>query len=312
MMNTAISRRDFAKGALAAAGAMAAEGFSFADTPAPGREPPKEQIPLVDYHVHRDGTTLEKLLAISRQKHIKFGIVEHAGKKENKYPVILSSDDELRQYIASLEGKPVFKGVQAEWLDWMSCFSKEMIAQLDYVLTDAWTLRDQNGKKVRMWDREFRVGDPQKFMDRYVDFHVELMDKEPIDILANATWLPGGLQKQYETLWTPKRVQRVIDAVLKHGVAVEITSQYLVPKLSWLRVAKAAGVKFSFGSNYRYPKTASNSGFWIEMIKAVPLTQSDIFTPAPPGKKPIQRRRPSENRETSAPPATARAAMRVE
>ena len=82
----------------------------------------------------------------------------------------------------------------------------------------------------------------------------------------------------------------MIDAVLKYGVAVEISSQYLVPRLSWLRVAKAAGVKFSFGCNFRYPKTASNSGFWTEMIKAVGLKQSDIFTPAPPGKKPIERR----------------------
>jgi histidinol phosphatase-like PHP family hydrolase len=287
-MNNAISRREFVGAAVAAAGTLVAERDWFAA--AAGAEPGKNEIPLVDYHVHRDGTTLEKLLAISKQKNVKFGIVEHAGTKENKYPIILSNDDELKKYIASLEGKPVFKGVQAEWLDWMTCFSKEVVAQLDYVLTDAWTLRDKNGKKVRMWDREFRVDDPQEFMDRYVDFHLELMEKEPIDILANATWLPAGLQKQYETLWTPKRVQKVIDAVLKYGVAVEISSQYLVPQLNWLRVAKAAGVKFSFGCNYRFPRTASNSEYWVEMIKALGLKRSDIFTPAPPGKKPIQRR----------------------
>lgn len=287
-MNIAISRREFVGGALAAAGALAVDR-SVSAAPAFGAEPPKDELPLVDYHVHRDGTTLEKLLAISRQKNVKFGIVEHAGTKENKYPVVLSNDDELKQYIASLEGKPVYKGIQAEWLDWMTCFSKEVVAQLDYVLTDAWTLRDEAGKKVRMWDREFRVGDPEKFMDRYVDFHLELMDKEPIDILANPTWLPGGLDKQYDALWTPKRVQKVIDAVLKYGVAVEINSQYRVPRIGWLRAAKAAGVKFSFGSNIR-GAGVGKSDYWLEAIKALGLKRSDIFTPAPSGKKAIERR----------------------
>ena len=287
-MNIAISRREFVGGALAAAGALVADGTRSVAAAA-GAEPTKEEIPLVDYHVHRDGTTLEKLLAISRQKNVKFGIVEHAGTKENKYPIILSNDDELKQYIASLEGKPVYKGIQAEWLDWMTCFSKEVVAQLDYVLTDAWTLRDEAGKKVRMWDPGFRVGDPEKFMDRYVDFHVELMDKEPIDVLANPTWLPGGLDKQYDALWTPKRVQKVIDAVLKYGVAVEINSQYRVPRLGWLRAAKAAGVKFSFGSNIRGPGVGK-SDYWIEAIKALGLKRTDIFTPAPSGKKAIERR----------------------
>jgi histidinol phosphatase-like PHP family hydrolase len=292
-MTIAINRREFVGAALGTAGAVVAgmAGMAAAaDAPQPAAaEPAKTEIPLVDYHVHRDGTTLEKLLEISAKKKIKFGIVEHAGTKENVYPIVLSNDDELRKYIASLEGKPVFKGIQAEYLDWMSAFSKDVVAQLDYVLTDAWTMPDKAGKRVKMWEAGFSVDDPQTFMDRYVDFHVELLEKEPIDILANPTWLPGDLLKQYETLWTPKRMQKVIDAVLKYGVALEINSQYLLPKLGWLRVAKAAGVKFSFGSNIR-GADVGKSDYWVETIKALGLTQGDLFTPAPPGKKPIQRR----------------------
>ncbi len=293
-MTSEMNRREFV-GAMGAAGMMVAGLAAAADAPQPfaaqpfAAQPAKEDIALTDYHVHRDGTTLEKLLEISKQKNVKFGIVEHAGTKENKYPIILSNDDELRKYIASLEGKPVLKGVQAEYLDWMTCFSKEVVAQLDYVLTDTWTMPDKAGKRVKMWEGGFRVDNPQEFMDRYVDFHLELVEKEPIDILANPTWIPGGLQSQYETLWTPKRIQKVIDAVLKYGVALEINSQYNVPKLSWLRVAKEAGVKFSFGSNIRGPNIGK-SDYWVEMIKALGLTRSDLFTPAPPGKKPIQRR----------------------
>jgi histidinol phosphatase-like PHP family hydrolase len=246
-------------------------------------------IPLVDYHVHRDGTTLERLLEISRQRGVKFGIVEHAGKKENDYPIILANDAELKGYLASLEGKPVYKGVQAEYLDWMSCFSREAVAELDYVLSDAMTIRGRDGRRVKMWSPAFEVGDPERFMDQYADFHVEVIASEPIDILANPTWLPKAVEKQYDLLWTPKRFQKIVDAAVKHGVAMEINSQYRIPRLPLLRMAKEAGVKFSFGSNIRGPDVGKLD-YCVEMIGVLGLKPADMFRPAPAGKKPIQTR----------------------
>jgi len=288
-MPTVQSRREFCGSILAAAGALAAPAGALAVEAFPST---LNDIPLVDYHVHRDGTTLEKLLEISRQRGVKFGIVEHAGKKENDYPIILANDDELRSYLAGLEGKPVYKGVQAEYLDWMSCFSKEAVAQLDYVLSDAMTIRGRDGRRLKMWSPAFEVGDPQRFMDRYVDFHLEVIACEPIDILANPTWLPKAVEKQYDLLWTPKRMAKIVDAAVKHGVAMEINSLYLIPRLPLLRMAKGAGVKFSFGSNIRGPNVGKLD-YCVEMIKALGLKPADIFSPAPPGKKPIQTRGPA-------------------
>ena len=51
----------------------------------------------------------------------------------------------------------------------------------------------------------------ERFMDRFVDWHVEIMATEPFDILANASWLPDPLIQQYETLWTERRIQKVLD-----------------------------------------------------------------------------------------------------
>jgi histidinol phosphatase-like PHP family hydrolase len=281
------SRRKFCRNSLAAAGMAAVPAGLLAAEDWPNQV---NGIPLTDYHVHRDGTTVEKLLEISRQRGVKFGIVEHAGKRENDYPIILSNDDELATYIASLEGKPVLKGVQAEYLDWMSCFSKEAVAKLDYVLTDAMTIRGKDGRRVKMWSPGFEVGDPERFMDQYVEFHEEVIASEPIDILANCTWLPKAIEKEYDRLWTPKRFRKIIDAAVKHGVAMEINSLYLIPRPSLLRMAKEAGVKFSFGSNIRGPNVGKLD-YCVEMIKALGLTHKDWFVPAPPGRKPIEVRK---------------------
>ncbi len=263
-MRNVIPRRtflgSFAAGGVAVAGALAISESLLANEQTGGVP---ADIPPVDYHVHCDKPmTLEKLLEISRRKGVKFGIVEHAGTRENKYPRLLSSDADLNGYLAELEGKPVYRGIQAEYRDWMTCFSKAMLARLDFILTDAMTFRGKDGRPVRLWDQKFTVQDPQDFMDRYVDYHVEILSREPIDILANPTYLPAAIVKQYDALWTPRRVQKIIDAAVKYGVAIEISSSYCLPKLPFLKLAKLAGAKFSFGSNIRGPEVGKLDYAW--------------------------------------------------
>jgi len=272
-MNNTISRRGF----LASAAAALSQ-------PGPG-------FPLVDYHVHLDRVvTLDKALELSKQRGVKFGIVEHAGTRDNKYAGLLSSDADMKRYIAMLEGKPVYKGIQAEGLDWMTCFSKEVVAQLDYVLSDALTFPEKNGQRVELWRPSVKVDDPQDFMERYTDFNVQVIAREPIDILANPTFLPASIEKEFDALWTPARMKRIIDAAVRHRVAIEINSRYRLPRIAFLKLAKRAGVKFSFGSNI-HGLDVGRLDYCLEMVKELGLTRKDIFTPAPPGSKPIQRRK---------------------
>jgi histidinol phosphatase-like PHP family hydrolase len=253
-------------------------------------------FPLTDLHVHLDNSTLEKVLELSAARQVKFGIVEHAGTKENNYPVVLSNDSELRARNARLDGKPVYKGIQVEWTDWMDCFSRETLAQLDYVLTDAMTFPGKDGRRVKLWEPhvEERVDmqDKQKFMDQYVDWYVEILTKQPIDILANVSWLPLPLEDEYDKFWTPVRMNRVFEAAAKFRVAIEISSSFKLPRLPFLRAARAAGLKFCFGSNGRYP-AMGQLDYSIKMARELGLKRADIFTPATDGQKAVQRWRRS-------------------
>ena len=274
----ATSRRQFVAGA---AGFFAASHST----------PAAPDVPLVDYHVHLNAKfSLEEAIVLSKERGVKFGIAEHAGTKENQYPVILSSDEELRQWIAGLDGKPVYKGIQAEWIDWTKCFSKDVVAELDYVLSDAMTIPDRNGQRAKMWQPGFDPGDPQEFIDRYVKWNVEVIETEPLDIFSHPTWLPASIEKDYDTLWTTERMRPIIAALKHTGTAVEIDSAFEIPRMPFLHLAKDAKLKFSFGSN-------SGSGpvrgmdFCIEKAQALGLTKMDMFAPAPRGRKPIERRR---------------------
>ena len=160
------------------------------------------------------------MVRLAQERGVRLGIVEHAGTKENKYPVVLSTDDELKAYLKMLDGKGVYKGVQAEWTDWMTCFSPAVLAQLDYVLTDAMTFPGRDGQRVKLWEKaaeqQVDMHDHERFMDRFVDWHVEIMSTEPFDILANASWLPDALIAGYDDLWTERRIQKVLDAALEY------------------------------------------------------------------------------------------------
>jgi histidinol phosphatase-like PHP family hydrolase len=248
-------------------------------------------FPLVDFHVHLNPSfSLADAVALSRKTHVKFGIAQHAGIKENNYPSIITNDGELRAWVAKLAGEPVYKGLQAEWTDWMGCFSKEALGEIDYVLSDAMTFPGANGRRIKMWEPGFDPGDAREFMERYVRWNVEVIEKEPLDIFSHPTWLPAPLDKRADELWTEERTKPIIQALRRTGTAVEIDSDFLIPSVAFLRMAKDARLKFSFGSNSG-SGPARSIDFCIERAKAVGLTAANMFVPARGNRKPFARRK---------------------
>ena len=129
------------------------------------------------------------------------------------------------------------------------------MARFDYVFSDSMTWTDNRGKRMRTWlpDEVGTIPDAEEFMDTLVDRTVGILEHEPIDIYANPTYLPDQLAKDYERLWTEARRKRVIEAAVRNNVAIELNNRYKLPSASLSRMAKAAGCKFSFGSNNSGP-----------------------------------------------------------
>jgi histidinol phosphatase-like PHP family hydrolase len=126
-------------------------------------------------------------------------------------------------------------------------------------------------------------------MERYVAFNLQVMNVEPIDILANATFLPHDIAHDYGTLWTDERMEKVIETAHKHAIAIEISGLYKIPSKKFILRAKAAGIKFSFGSN-THGEDAGKVEYGIQMAKQCGLTARNMFTPPPYDQKPIIRR----------------------
>ena len=243
-----------------------------------------ENYPVVDYHVHlKGGLTVEQALDNSRRLGINYGIAINCGLG---FPV--HSDDSVQQYLDTMKGQPCFIALQAEGREWMTLVSPASVGRFDYVFTDAMTFTDDHGKRMRLWidDEVGVIPDAQAFMDMYVDRILGVL-REPIDIYANPTFLPRQIASGYEALWTPERRRKVISAAVANDVAIEINNRYKIPSASFIKEAKSAGAKFSFGTN----NADANLGrleYPIQMVQECGLVWQDIFVPRPNGQKKIQ------------------------
>jgi hypothetical protein len=244
----------------------------------------RANFPLVDFHVHlKGGLTLDEALAQSRATGVTYGIAANCGRG---FPI--TDDSGIDRFLSSVRGRPIFVGMQAEGREWPTMFSKGAIARFDYVFTDAMTWTDDQGHRMRLWiDDEVVIGDPQQFMDTLVKRIVDICDHEPIDIYVNPTFLPIAIASQYDTLWTPERMQAVIDAAARNRIAIEINAHYQLPSRSFIERAKAAGVRFTFGTN-NGDRNLGDLGYCLRMMRDCKLTAADMFLPRPDGQKPIQ------------------------
>ena len=241
-------------------------------------------LPVVDLHTHlKGGLTLEEVLAHTWKTGIGHGIAVNVGVG---FPI--TGDRGADAFLREVQGKPVFVGLQGEGREWVTLLSPENVARFDYVFTDAMTLTDPKGKRVRLWIKEeVEVPDPEAFMENLVKTTEGILDREPIDILVNPTYLPEVLARDHDKLWTPARLKRVVAALARNGVALEINDKLRLPGPAMIKMAKEAGVKFTFGTN-NGDKTLGRQEYALKMIDECSLTPDDLWAPKPDGKKPVQ------------------------
>jgi histidinol phosphatase-like PHP family hydrolase len=127
-------------------------------------------------------------------------------------------------------------------------------------------------------------------METFVSRIVGILNNEPIDIHANPTFLPDVIARDYDRLWTPERMEKVIAAAKANDVAIEINNHLRLPSPAFIQRAKNAGVKFTFGTNNGDPNLG-RSEYGVEMVKQCGLTWQDFFVPKPDGQKAAQRKR---------------------
>ena len=241
-----------------------------------------------DYHVHVKGDlTLDEALRRSRADAITYGVAVNGGVG---FPI--DSDAGLEAFLREMRGKPVFVAFQAEGREWLTRFSRQALEKFDYVFTDSMTWSDDAGRRMRLWIPEDvgTIADPQRFMDMLVDRATTIFANEPIDLYVNSTYIPDQLAADYDRLWTPARMKRIVDGLAAAGIGMEINNRRRIPSPSFIRLAKQAGVKFSCGTNNAGAADLGRNEYCIQMIRECDLRAENFWAPPAEGQKAVQRR----------------------
>jgi len=270
----ACTRRSFLQRAAAGWASTHAAGLMFS-APVRGGQETTYDFPLYDLHVHPSGRLpIARAGEIAKEKGMAFGMVEHLGPR-----YAIKTNEDLRRYIEAVRKAGMYVGMQPTFPGWRKLFDKKIYTQLDYVLMDALELPNPDGSRWLIWRDDTKVDDKEAFMDRYLDFYLQIITTEDIDVLAATGYLPKCLAADYDELWTEKRMQALIDAAVKHKVALEITQYYQRPTARFVRLAKAAGAKFTFGTNSRTERAVGSIPYCIKLAQETGLTAKDMWLP---------------------------------
>jgi len=236
----------------------------------------QEDFPVLDYHVHlKGGLTKEKAAVQSRKSGVNYAVAPNCG-----IGFKITNDQEIYNFLDTMRTQPFILAMQAEGREWLTTFSQAARDEFDYVFTDALTFTDTKGHRTRLWMKdEVFIDDEQQYMDMIVDKICGVL-KEPVDIYVNPCFLPAQMRDRYDFFWTEARMNKFVDALAKSGKALEINELYTIPSKAIILKAKAAGVKFSFGSNNidEIP-AATLLAYCIQMKKECGITASDMYRP---------------------------------
>ena len=238
-------------------------------------------FPVIDFHVHlKGGLTKEIAHALSMNYGINYGVAPNAG--EGGVGRMLANDQEVYDYYDEVKPLPFLCGVQGEGRKWTSTFSQEALGIFDYLFTDAMTIMDHKNRNSRIYRAEEVHYDgvtKEQYMEQIVDQTIKILTNEPADIFANPTYIPEDMQADYDRYWTDDRINRVLDVMQEHHIALEINPRYKIPSLKIIRMAKERGLKFTFGTN----NVDANFGkleYCIEVIEQCGITPDDLWFPS--------------------------------
>lgn len=234
----------------------------------------QDDFPVLDYHVHlKGGFTKEAAVQQSKEYGINYAIAPNCG---IGFPI--TNDQEVYSFLRTMRNQPFILAMQGEGREWVTTFSQAARNEFDFVFTDALTFNDLKGRRTHLWvNKEVIIDNEQQYMDMIVDRICDVL-KEPANIFVNPFFLPEQLNDRYDNFWSEARVDKVIDALVKSNMALEINELYNIPSKAIILKAKKAGVKFTFGSNNISPEVGKLE-YSIRMKKECDLTPQDMYKP---------------------------------
>jgi len=212
----------------------------------------RHNIPMVDYHAFlRDGMTLSQLLAKSRRDGLQYGLTALSSQ--------VATPEAAEKWLNQYAGKPVFCALEAEDPSWLKTVPRATAQRFNYVLA--------SGKQ------------PFTDIDAFLESTIRRLNTEPLDLYTNATYLPPPLEAQRDQLWNEARASKLIEALVRNKVALEINTLHESPDKAFVNRAKQAGCKFGFGTGNQTAAQLKRCEYGLRLVEECKLDWQDFYAP---------------------------------
>ena len=241
-----------------------------------------------DLHVHTtmsDGDLpVEEVVALAESRGVTVGIADHVSSRNTAR--FVSTGAQLQRYLDVLEELPVFRAGEFCWCDpFGSALPEEVLNRFDYRVGSNHGFALPDGTWGSPWWQELPApwrDRPQEVMEVMVWNLCDMVRTMPIQIAAHSTLMPPALlalEDDVHAWWTEEREERYVQALRESGVALEISNRYRLPHDRLLHRAKAAGVRFSLGSDGHRRNQVARLEWAVETARRIGITDAELFVP---------------------------------
>lgn len=227
---------------------------------------------------------IEEVVAIASGLGVQVGIADHvSGRNPRQF---VSDEIKLKHYLAVLDDANVLRSAELCWLDpFGESLPASVLDRFDYVIGSNHGFALPDGTLGSPWWREL----PPAWANRSDDLMTALVNNlcllvatMPISIVAHSTLIPPALlaiEPDVEAWWTEAREDRFVTAALERGVAIEISNRYRLPHRRLLERARAAGAKFTLGSDGHQHHQVAQLGWAVAAAGEAGIGDADLFVP---------------------------------
>jgi hypothetical protein len=165
---------------------------------------------FIDENIHTSGNfNIDSAMQSFYNTGINLGLVIDAGDLEQG-----KETETLADHLSKYKQLPVFLGLFRNNLTGLESVPDSITSQFDYIIGDITWFEGNTGRVDVLKDAN--VDNKEKFMDDYIKAITEGLDKGGLNIWASATLLPESLLPEYDQLWNPARMAKVIDAAKRN------------------------------------------------------------------------------------------------
>ena len=241
-----------------------------------------------DLHVHTtmsDGrATLARVVELAAERGVQVGVADHISRRNARQ--FVATEARLAEYLDALDAAPVLRAGEFCWCDdfWMD-LPAEVSRRFDYRIGSNHGFWLPDGTQASpWWPRLPPPWDqrPQELMEILVANLCDMVRTMPVQIAAHSTLLPPALlalEPDVHAWWTEPREERYVQALAASGVALEISDRYRLPHDRLLARAKAAGVRFSLGSDGHSEAQVARLDWAVATARRVGIGAGELFVP---------------------------------